>query len=85
MCPAGTAATVKTHAQTDFSYPGVLCRPAGGAVALRRFSYNGAARHGGRSYIAVALTPGRSPNRAFASKVSTMRSVCTACAAMIRS
>src|ERR1700729_1054943 len=33
----------------------------------------------------VALTPGRSPNRAFASNVRMMRSVCRACAAMIKS
>jgi hypothetical protein len=33
----------------------------------------------------VALTLGRSAKRAFASKVRMVRSVCTACAAMIRS
>lgn len=37
------------------------------------------------AYGSAALTPGRSANRAFASKVTMIRSVCTACAAMIRS
>lgn len=38
-----------------------------------------------RPQALVALTPGRPPKRAFASKVRTMRSSCSACAAMIRS
>jgi len=38
-----------------------------------------------RPQALVTLTPGRPPKRAFASKVRTMRSSCSACAAMIRS